>query len=104
MNWHSKTAAQDYARSQSAIGYYFEKGHGVPQSYPEALSWYRKAAALIYAEGQYNVGTMCYNGNGIAKSRKQAIEWIKKATVQDYAKAKISELANQQISLTKLLV
>jgi TPR repeat protein len=42
------------AIAQNNLGRMYEKGHGVPQDYDEAVSWYRKEAEQGWAGAQSN--------------------------------------------------
>jgi TPR repeat protein len=44
------------AFAQSALGFFYAEGRGVPQDYVEAVKWFRKAAVQGDATAQYNVG------------------------------------------------
>jgi TPR repeat protein len=43
--WYRRSAEQGNPAAQANLGYMFETGRGVEQSYEDALGWYRKAAA-----------------------------------------------------------
>ena len=43
--WYRKAAIQGYAPSQTALGYAYEEGAGVPQDADLARYWFEKAAA-----------------------------------------------------------
>ena len=58
-------AEQGDAGAQANLGYMYEEGQGVPQSYKEAVKWYRKAAEQGNAGGQANLGFMYDNGQGV---------------------------------------
>ncbi|EQD66988.1 Sel1 domain protein repeat-containing protein, partial [mine drainage metagenome] len=42
-------AGKGVAEAQFGLGLMYDKGHGVPQNYAEALKWYRRAAQQGYA-------------------------------------------------------
>jgi hypothetical protein len=52
-----------------------EKGRGVRQDYPTALTWFRKAAAQGYAGPQSNLGLMYERGRGVRKDLVRALMW-----------------------------
>ena len=54
--------------AQNNIGYLYEHGLGVGQSYPEAMSWYKKAAEQNLAQSQFNIGTLYSYGYGVEKN------------------------------------
>ena len=43
----------------------YAKGHGVPQSYAEAVKWYRLAAEQGFAMARANLGLIYKNGQGV---------------------------------------
>ena len=45
MKWWRKAAAAGNRAATGMIGYLYENGHGVPQSYSKALHWLRKVEA-----------------------------------------------------------
>ena len=45
MRWIQKSAEQNYAPAQRALGRFYEVGRGVPHDKEKALEWYSKAAA-----------------------------------------------------------
>ncbi len=54
----------------------YERGHGVPQDYAEAVGWYRKAAEQGVAVAQRSLGAMYYNGEGVPQDYVQAHMWF----------------------------
>ena len=58
----------------------YYKGHGVKQSYKEAMEWYRRAAAQDY--GGVQLGAMYEYGRGVPQSYKSAVTWRSKAADQ----------------------
>ena len=67
-------AAQGEAEAQSALGFKYVTGEGVPQDYTEALKWYRLAAAQGDADAQFNLGVMYHNGQGVPQDYVQALK------------------------------
>ena len=82
-----KAAEQGYANAQCYLGFCYEKGQGVEQSYTEAVKWYRKAAEQEYATAQNNLGVCYYEGQGVEQSYTEAVKWYRKAAEQEYATA-----------------
>ena len=80
-------AEQGKADAQYNIGVMYNRGHGVPQNYLEAMRWYRLSAEKGHASAQYNLGVMYKNGDGILKDYKEAAKWFKSAAVQGDAEA-----------------
>ena len=75
------------ALAQNNIGYLYEHGLGVGQSYPEAMAWYRKAAAQNLPQAQFNIGTLYYYGYGVEKNPREAVGWFRQAARQGLAEA-----------------
>ena len=59
-------------RAQNNVGFAYEKGLGVSQSYTLAIEWYRKAASSDLAEAQHNLGMIYFNGYGVEKNYKES--------------------------------
>jgi len=74
-----QAAQQGDAKAQYELGYLYDAGRGVAQSYAEAAQWYRKAAEQGNASAQYNLGTMYDKGQGVTQSRAEARKWYDKA-------------------------
>ncbi len=78
-----RTAAdQGNAKAQANIGYLYEHGLGVPQSYVEAMAWYRKAASQNDATAQFNIGTLYAYGHGVERNPREALVWFGQAARQ----------------------
>ena len=69
-------AAQGEAEAQSALGFKYVTGEGVPQDYTEALKWYRLAATQGQAAAQFNVGFLYSQGNGVPQDDVEAYKWF----------------------------
>jgi len=69
-------AAQGEASAQSALGFKYVTGQGVPQDYTEALKWYRLAATQGQAAAQFNVGFLYSQGNGVPQDDVEAYKWF----------------------------
>jgi TPR repeat protein len=70
------------AEGQTYVGYFYEKGLGVPQDYAEALGWYRKAAALGYPAAQRNIGNFYEQGLLVQRDYGEAMRWFRLAAEQ----------------------
>jgi TPR repeat protein len=57
-------AKQGNANAQIALGMMHQRGHGVTQSFAEAVRWYRKAAKGGYVRAYNNLGAMYEAGLG----------------------------------------
>ena len=75
------------ACAQNNLGFMYEYGRGVEQSYEKAAEWVLKAADQGYADAQYHLGYMYSNGFGVEESDEEAAEWVLKAADQGLAGA-----------------
>ena len=82
-----KKAKEGDALAQMDLGFMYENGRGVAQSYAEAVNWYRKAADQGNASAQNDLGFMYENGRGVALSYAEAANWYRKAADQGNAHA-----------------
>ena len=72
----------------------YDEGHGVAQSYTEAVKYYKLAANQGDADAQYNLA-LCYEyGQGVAKSISEAVKYYKLAADQgdEAAQKRLREL------------
>ena len=53
------------ARAQGYLGFMYQYGRGVPQSYPLALYWYRRGAEQGDPAAQHLLGLMYDKGHGV---------------------------------------
>ena len=75
-------AKKGNAEAQSDLGYRYENGDGVKQSYQEAAKWYALAAEQGENNAQNNLGTFYEWGNGVEIDFKKALELYTKAAEQ----------------------
>jgi len=68
-------AEQGNAEAQTAFGFMYDTGHGVPQDYAEAAKWYRSAAEQGFTDAQDALARMYFNGWGVPKDYVQAHMW-----------------------------
>jgi uncharacterized protein len=61
---------------QFNLGLLYLDGHGVPQSYAEAVNWFRRAAEQDYVPAQHNLGAMYGSGQGVKRDYVQAYKWL----------------------------
>ena len=60
-------------QSMHNLGYCYEKGCGVEQSWEQAFSWYRRGAECGYPVSMSNLG-LCYKrGYGVDQNWQEAI-------------------------------
>jgi len=63
-------------RAQTAVGFMYETGRGLPQDYMLAVSWYRRAAEQGYPRAQHLLGLMYDKGQGVAEDYVVAHKWL----------------------------
>ena len=90
-----KAAEQGDAWAQYNLGWCYEHGRGVPQSYGEAVMWYRKVADQGNATAQNSLGLCYQNGYGVPQDKLQAYKWFTLASGHGNAEA-----AKERTSLT----
>jgi len=77
-------ANQGNIEAQTYMGYLYEKGLGVTQSYPEAISWYEKAGKQGSFRAQHSLGMFYFTGEGITLNYAVAYEWFIRASDNDF--------------------
>lgn len=82
-----KPAASGDARAQNNLGYLYEHGLGVAQSFEQALHWYRKASDAGLPEARYNLATLYHHGRGVPRSFENALALFTAAAQAGYADA-----------------
>ena len=74
-----RKAKQGDAESQGLLGYLYETGRGVPQSFPEALRWYGEAARNGSAIAMYCLGRLHEDGRGVSQDYGKASGYYREA-------------------------
>lgn len=74
-----RAALKGYAGSQYRLGYCYETGRGVDQSFSTANEWYEKAADQAYVDAQYKLGHSYRVGRGVPIDLATSLGWYKKA-------------------------
>jgi TPR repeat protein len=64
------------AHAEALLGYMYEHGLGVPQSWPAAVDYYLLAAERGDLAGQYLLGLMYDRGFGVSRDVVQAYKWL----------------------------
>jgi len=64
------------------LGFIYDQGLGVDQSYERAKEYYEAAARQGYADAQFNLGCLYYNSQGVEQSFERAREWWMKSAEQ----------------------
>ncbi len=75
-------ADQGNRQAQFNLGLMYQKGHGVPQNYAEAMKWFSKAADQGHIDAQYSLGVMYANGQGVPQNDTEAVKWYRLAADQ----------------------
>lgn len=63
-------------KAQTAVGFMYETGRGLPQDYMLAVSWYQRAAEQGYPRAQHLLGLMYNKGQGVAEDYVAALKWL----------------------------
>lgn len=74
-----RKAERGDAESQGHLGYLYETGRGVPQSFAEALRWYGEAARNGSALALYCLGRMHEEGRGVSQDYGKASGYYREA-------------------------
>jgi len=82
--WYRRAAEAGDATGACNLGYLYETGGGVEQSWDQAVNYYRQAAELGQARGQYLLGWCYEHGKGVAPSPERARELYEASARQDY--------------------
>ncbi|KAG0282656.1 hypothetical protein BGZ96_000260 [Linnemannia gamsii] len=72
---------------QRRVGYLYDNGLGVNQSYSTAVEWFLLAAEQGDPQAQRNIGFMYYHGRGVPQNHSKAMDWFQKAANQGNAAA-----------------
>ena len=78
-------AEQGDAYAQGQLGWCYNKGYGVAQSWTETVKWYRKSAEQGNAWAQGQLGWCYEKGNGVAQSYTEAVKWYRKSAELGHA-------------------
>jgi TPR repeat protein len=74
-----QSALKGNADAQYYLGYCYETGRGVDQSFSTANDWYEKAANQGNVDAQYKLGHSYRTGRGVPIDLAVALGWYKKA-------------------------
>ena len=104
---------QTRARADALLGFKYEHGLGVPQTYNEAFDLYMRAAEQGDPTGQYLLGLMYDKGHGVWQDTVLALKWLNLAAAhaptrhrENYLRlrnAVASKMTPAQISLAQRL-
>src|SRR5262245_40810341 len=76
------SAERGNARAQAYLGFMYQYGRGVPQSYVQAQYWYRRAAEQGNAAGQKLLGLLLDKGLGTETNHVGAHVWLNLAAAR----------------------
>ena len=83
-------ANQGDALAQTALGFIYQSGDGVPEDLMQAVVWYRIAADQGYAPAQFNLGLRYATGRGVLKDFVLAHMWFNIAEAHGHERARES--------------
>ena len=81
------SAERGSSEDQYNLGTRYERGIGVPQSYPEAIRWYRTAAMNDYPDALYKLCEMSERGQGLPQDYQEALRWCGLAADHGHGRA-----------------
>ncbi len=84
----ARRASQGDADAQALLGFKYEHGRGVVQSYDLAAHWYLCAAEQGHATAQYLLGLMYDKGRGVQRNDMLAYQWLNMAAARAPQRAK----------------
>jgi len=76
---YQKAADQGSAYAQVNLGWFYEKGRGVPRDLGKAAKLYQKAAHQGFAKAQYDLGGLYEKGRGVPRDFGKAAKLYQKA-------------------------
>jgi len=83
----SKAAELGHPGAQLQMGWFYENGAGVSQSYKGAAEWYRKAAEQGNLVAMKNLGQLYENGQGVPEDWVQAAQWYRRGAEKNGVEA-----------------
>jgi hypothetical protein len=72
MKWYLKAAAQGHATAMNNIGFLYQNGLGVAQSYAEAAKWYQQGVTSGDFRAQFHLGYLYDQGLGVPHDENMA--------------------------------
>ena len=88
--YYLMAADRGYPAALTNLGYMYNRGIGVPQSYDKSLALYKKASEYGDLRARTNVGTQFLRGQGTAADPVEAVQWIKLASEVGWVNAQNS--------------
>ncbi len=83
-------AQEKYPENLYNMGWRFQEGKGVPQSYKVAYRFYKLAAEEGDAGAQNNLGRLYFYGYGVKKNYTRSYMWLKVAEQNPYRYGEVS--------------
>ena len=74
-----RSAEEGSAQAMCNLGWCYETGNGVEQSWEEAVQWYRRGAEEGSARAMCSLGWCYESGNGVEQSWEQAVYWYRRS-------------------------
>ena len=104
--WLRKAAEQGSAEGQAAMGWLYEKGHGVSPDILEASRWYERSAKQGLAEAQYSLALLYHLGRGVNQNDDLAEKWYLLAAEQGHvcAQNNLGGLYESRILTLEILI
>ncbi len=89
-----KSAAKDgYVGGPFCVGYFYQRGLGVPANFKEAAKWYREAVARGHSQAMLRLAEMYAKGDGVPVDRAEAYILYFDAYTQGSGEARVQALA-----------
>ena len=85
--WYKAAAEAGDATGACNLGYLYETGEGVEQSWEQAVTYYRQAAERGQARGQYLLGWCYEHGKGVKADAAKARQLYQASAEQNYSHA-----------------
>jgi TPR repeat protein len=82
LDYLRRSADLGYAPAQVVVGYFYDSGTKVPQSYATAADWYRKATKQDDRVAEWLLGRLYYTGSGVQRDLSTAEIWLQKSSSQ----------------------
>src|SRR5215471_16528189 len=96
------SALQAKAKADALLGYKYEHGLGVPQSFEVAADLYLRAAEQGDPTGQYFLGLMYNKGHGVWQDGILAYKWLNLAAARAPARYREQYLRIRDAAASKL--
>ena len=94
-NWHGAfsiihpLALNGNANAEHYMGWFYEQGIEVEQSYLKAFEWWQRSAAKNIAESQCALAQLYENGYGVNQSDTEAFIWYSRAIMNNDEEAEL---------------